>query len=276
MGTGVFFDKKKLTLPTGVPESKSAQVVGTTIDNPFISTLEDAYDFGCIAAGKWGSAAQTINVNTVGINTLGVSGALTYPTFVDFNSTQGTNTFANFNATQVYTITNVVGDGSYVTFTANNILQAGGTSILMNYQSDVIIDGVNPTDYNTGDVGAAVYSATATQFVIQSGDTATYVSGGTASSTFRQFNRQQFALVQSSFDNQAFGNVAGARVKHRDSWYRIRSANITESSVSYSAERDTLMEEFDSAWTGQTFNDFDTQFTGKLFEDFGIIPLWQT
>jgi hypothetical protein len=276
MGTGVFFDKKKLTLPTGVPESKSAQLVGATVDNPFISTLDDAYKFGSVAAGKWGSAGQTISVNTVGINTLGVSGALTYPTFADFNAAQGSNTFSQFNATQVYTITNVVGDGNFVTFTANNILQAGTVSILMNSQSDVIIAGVNPANYNTGDFGAAVYSATPTQFVIRSGDTATYVSGGTASSTFRQFNRQQFALVQSSFENQAFGNVAGARVKYRDSWYRIRSANITESSVSYSAERDTLVEEFDAVWSGQTFDDFDTQFTGKLFEDFGIIPLWQT
>jgi hypothetical protein len=197
MGTGVFFDKQKLTLPTGVPSSKTAQVVGVTVDNPFISTLSDAYSFGSIAAGKWGSASQTLNVNTVGINRSGISGALTYPTFNDFNGTQGTNTFSTFNTAQ-------------------------------------------------------------------------------GSNTFEQFNAQQFALVASTFENQAFGNVAGARVKYRDSWYRIRSASINESSVSYSAERDTLIGEFNTAWSGKTFADFTTQFTGKLFEDFGVIPLWQT
>jgi hypothetical protein len=70
--------------------------------------------------------------------------------------------------------------------------------------------------------------------------------------------------------------VAGARVKFRDAWYRIRSSNISESGVSYSAERDTLITEFNDRWTGKTFAQFDTQFTGKLFEDFAVIPLWQT
>jgi hypothetical protein len=205
MGTGVFFDKKKITLPTGVPEPKSAQLVGVTIDNPFISTLDDAYKFGSIAAGKWASAAQTINVNTVGINRVGVSGAITYPMFSDFDTAQGVNTFDDFDTEQ----------------------------------------GAN---------------------------------------TFDLFNAEQFALVASDFDNQAFGNVAGARLRYSYSWYRIRSANITESSVSYSAERDTLFEEFDTLWTDPSGENPDTfaTFTGNLsvgpiatFQDFAIAPLWR-
>lgn len=276
MGTGVFFDKQKVTLPTGVPESKSAQVVGVTIDNPFISTLDQAYSLGSIAAGKWASASQTINVNTVGINRQGVSGAVVYPTFADFNSTQGTNTFAQFNATQVATITDAVGDGTTVTYTAANTFVAGGTGNvdIFNSDADLVIAGITPSAYNIP--LARIESVTSTQFTVLNGATGSYVSGGTASTTFLQFNKQQFALVASEFQNQAFGNVAGARVKYRDSWYRIRSANITESSVSYSAERDTIVDEFNSVWSGSTFADFDTQFTDKLFEDFGVIPLWQT
>jgi hypothetical protein len=204
MGTGVFFDKKKITIPTGVPASKSAQLVGATIDNPFISTLSDAYSFGMIAAGKYASASQTINVNTVGINQLGISGAVTYPTFSNFDGTQGSNTFATFDSAQ-------------------------------------------------------------------------------GSNSFAQFNAQQFALVASTFANQAFGNVAGARLKYLYAWYRIRSANITESSVSYSAERDTLFSEFDTLYTDPsgdnppTFYNFTTLMNTagiSTFEDFAIAPLW--
>jgi hypothetical protein len=51
---------------------------------------------------------------------------------------------------------------------------------------------------------------------------------------------------------------------------------MSESQVSYSAERDTIISEFNYSWAGKTFAQFNTQFTGKLFEDFAVIPLWQT
>lgn len=197
VGTGVHFDKQKITIPTGVPATKSSVLIGATVDNPFISTISQAYDAGSIVAGKYASPSQKINVSTVGINRSGESGSINYPTFASFDSTQGTNTFATFDTAQ-------------------------------------------------------------------------------GSNTFAAFNAEQFALVKDNFDNQAFGNVAGSRVSYRNAMYRIRSANITESSVSYTAERDTLFSDWNSVWTGTTFADFDTQFAGKLFEDYAVIPLWQT
>ncbi len=197
MGTGIFFDKQKLTIPTGVSAEKSSTLVGVTVDNEFISTLDDAFSNGAIVAGRWGSASQNINISTVGINRVGESGAVTYPTFADFDATQGANTFATFDTAQ----------------------------------------GVN---------------------------------------TFADFTTQQFALVASDFTNQAFGNVAGARVKYREANYRIRTATISPSEVSYSAERDTIFSDVNALWIGKTFADFNTQFGNKLFEDYAVIPLWQT
>ena len=197
MGQGVLFDKQKVTIPTGVPATKSSVLVGTTVDNPFISTISQAWDAGSIAAGRYASASEKLNVTTVGINRINESGAVNYPTFNSFNNSQGSNTFATFDTAQ----------------------------------------GTN---------------------------------------TFADFTAQQYALVEDSFDNQAFGNVAGARVKYREAMYRIRNATITESEVSYSAERDTIFSDMNTLWAGETFADFNTQFGNKLFQDYAVIPLWQT
>jgi hypothetical protein len=197
IGTGTHFEQKKLTIITGVTAEKASNLVGTTVDNPFISTIEQAYDAGALAAGKWGSASQTLSVSTVGINRNAESGSINYSTFEIFNATQGSGSFSAFNSSQ-------------------------------------------------------------------------------GSNTFANFTTAQFALVKDQFENQAFGNVAGSRVRFREAWYRIRTATMSESQVSYSAERDTIISEFNYSWAGKTFAQFNTQFTGKLFEDFAVIPLWQT
>jgi hypothetical protein len=76
------------------------------------------------------------------------------------------------NAAYDSTITNAVGDGTYVTYTAENIYTPG---------MDIRVTGMNPSGYNiaTAD-GLTVYSATSTQFVVAKTTTGTFVSGGTA------------------------------------------------------------------------------------------------
>lgn len=70
------------------------------------------------------------------------------------------------------TITGASGDGTFVTYTANNSFTAGQT---------VVISGVSPSGYNTSSDGLTVYSANASSFVVISNVVASYTSGGTAS-----------------------------------------------------------------------------------------------
>ena len=65
-------------------------------------------------------------------------------------------------------ITNVSGNGTTITYTANNTFLAG---------QKVSIIGVNPSSYN---INGTIASATSTQFTISSPVVATYVSGGSA------------------------------------------------------------------------------------------------
>lgn len=91
--------------------------------------------------------------------------------------------------------------------------------------------------------------------------------------TFQQFTDAQGSTVVNDFKNQAFGNVAGARVKYRDAWYRISSANSTQDGIRFSANFDNLFSDFNTQWAGKTFTDFNGQMAGLSFTDFALIPM---
>jgi hypothetical protein len=61
--SAVQYDKQKVNIPTGVPASKSVQAVGATVDNIFISTLDQAYRLGSITAGSFCAPSQNISVS---------------------------------------------------------------------------------------------------------------------------------------------------------------------------------------------------------------------
>ena len=91
--------------------------------------------------------------------------------------------------------------------------------------------------------------------------------------TFGDFDAYWFDLVDDQFAFQVFGNANGARVQFRRAIYRIRSIQITESTVSYTAEADTTFGDFDTSAAGMTFSQFDTSYAGLTFQDFSLIPL---
>lgn len=194
-GSGVFYNKQLLTGPTGAPLARTAQDVGTTVDNPNISTIADGYEALMKAVGKYASPSQTIDLYATVINRKGDSGQIQYPTFEDFNTANVGKTFAQFDVTW-------------------------------------------------------------------------------AGKTFSQFTAFYYAQVADTFENQAFGNSAGARARYGSAFYRIRSATIDPLGVRLSAERDTIFGDHNTRWAGNTFAQFDTRWAGKTFEDYAIAPLW--
>jgi hypothetical protein len=91
--------------------------------------------------------------------------AVTYNTTMD----QGADWFINFIYKQPCEITNVVGNGTTVTFTGTNGFTAGQV---------VSIDGVLPPQYNLQNVTIA--TANGGQFTVTNGATGIYISGGIA------------------------------------------------------------------------------------------------
>lgn len=116
--------------------------------------------------------------------------------------------------------------------------------------------------------------------------------------TYQEFNDFYVNPVKSNYSNQAFGNVAGSRVLHEDTYYRINSATVTETGVSYNGTADTLFGDFNRRWsadsytgdmaleygpqrvsanpkTSFTFADFNAMMEGRTFRNFNYTPLWR-
>lgn len=89
--------------------------------------------------------------------------------------------------------------------------------------------------------------------------------------TIGDWNDFMLALVSNDFDNQAFGNIAGARVRHGASWYRIRSATVTELGINYRADRDNIIG--DVYHTGESIGEWNDRWAGKTIQDVNIAPL---
>jgi hypothetical protein len=150
------------------------------------STLEDVTDRGA-------TTTSPITISNINDSTNPTSGALIVSggvgiakdVWIDGNLhvngttiTQNTQTVAThdnliyLNAAHDSIITNAVGDGTYVTYTADNDYTPG---------MDIRVTGMTPSGYNisSGDL-LTVYSATSTQFVVTKTTTGSFVSGGTA------------------------------------------------------------------------------------------------
>ena len=168
VGEGVFYEKKLLTLYTGVDHDDVTEEVGVTVDNEFITTLEAAYHCGLWTLKRYGGPRNTINVTTNGVNRIGETGSYTYPT----------------------------------------------------------IDQINPT------LGATVAD----------------VNTAWTGMTVADVNALWAAITADGFENQAFGNIAGARVRHEDAWFRVRTATNEPEGISYTAEDDTVISDFSDIW----------------------------
>jgi hypothetical protein len=74
-GTGVTWDKKMITLRTGVTNMTSSTDVGVTVDNPFISTLGQAYSLGAKTAQAYAGINYTRTGSAYDLNRAGVVGS---------------------------------------------------------------------------------------------------------------------------------------------------------------------------------------------------------
>lgn len=194
LGSGVIFDKEKISIQTGVDPERATQEVGVTIDNEFINTREELLDAMIWSVAAWTGPRRAYTAATKGINRIGDSGSYAYPTIAQFNALWAGSTIADFNA-------------------------------------------------------------------------------AFAGQTIRQFNQYELATVSSDFSNQAFGNIAGARVYDDYAWNRIRTAAIGASGVSYTAEADTTLGDFNDVWAGQTIADFNAAWYKKTILEFNVQPL---
>jgi len=81
VGTGVGYTRSKKVFRTGVPANKTATDVGETIDNVFITDLNELYHVGSRAALRYSGLLPSVTGNVTAINRRGDSGSAEYPTY---------------------------------------------------------------------------------------------------------------------------------------------------------------------------------------------------
>lgn len=94
VGSGVEFNKESRLIPTGITPAESATEIGVTIDNPFISTPDDAYRAGMRAVRGYNGSAMTISGSVVAVNQLGDSGELILKTYAEIQTLHAGKTYA--------------------------------------------------------------------------------------------------------------------------------------------------------------------------------------
>lgn len=67
-GSGIGFTQKSYKVPTGADDSSTSRDVGTTVDNIFVNTREDAQNAAQDVAAKWSAPTRTINISKADIN----------------------------------------------------------------------------------------------------------------------------------------------------------------------------------------------------------------
>lgn len=81
VGTGVAFNKKKITAPTCVQDNLTGTDVGITVDNPFLSTVDEAWNTAVVAARGFAGESMSLSGTVTAINQLGDTGSASYPTY---------------------------------------------------------------------------------------------------------------------------------------------------------------------------------------------------
>lgn len=81
VGSGVTFDKQQVTVRTCIDDNLTGTDVGITIDNPFLSTLDQAYSAGVKSARLYAGHQMLVNGQLTTINQLGDNGSASYPRY---------------------------------------------------------------------------------------------------------------------------------------------------------------------------------------------------
>lgn len=95
-GEGVFYNKQKLTIPTGADPAKALTPVGVTVDNPFVNTLADACSFGTLTAKKYSGRDKAISFSSTSIADLGLTGQIALYTYDQFAADNPGLTYNDF------------------------------------------------------------------------------------------------------------------------------------------------------------------------------------
>lgn len=118
-----------------------------------------------------------------------------------------------------------------------------------------------------GDSGQATYPTYADVQAIAAGRTYAQMQTEWGGMTYGGLQAMFFETVRDNFENQVFGNVAGARIWDAKTrrWYRIRSGTLNASSIQFNADDDLLYSDVQAVLAGKTYAQVQALFNGFAY-----------
>lgn len=98
VGDGIEFYKKLYTFTTGVSPQRASQEVGITIDNPFLTELDDVFSCGAEAARAYSGRHLALSGSVTAVNQLGNQYSWRTRTYADMKEMYADMTYAEVKA----------------------------------------------------------------------------------------------------------------------------------------------------------------------------------
>lgn len=236
---------------------------GLTVPNPNSDTgeVKEATSFTLAEFGD-GEQARRASLRLIGSGVAFSKEKITIPTGVSPSRTE-----------------NAIGmtvDNPFLS-TANEVYRAG-TRAALEYSGlapslSVEVISVNRKG-DSGNVSTLTYGEVEAYAKAQWGNAVTYSDAaagfaGMGHTTYGAVDTFVRSLSPNQFENQVFGNVAGARVFDKETrrWYRVRDASISDNIISASAENDNTYGDVQAHYGTRTYAQVDAIFAGMTYEE---------
>lgn len=153
--------------------------------------------------------------------------------------------------------------------TSDDVLSAASRAARRFNGSTMNISGTVFSVNRLGDDGQLTLRTYAEVETLYTGLTYADVQTLNAGLTYQQVQDAINSGAENEFENQVFGNVAGARIWDNTSkrWYRIRSATMNPDLIQFEAEDDLLHSDVQGFYAGLTYGDVQTQNAGLTYRE---------
>lgn len=158
-----------------------------------------------------------------------------------------------------------------------NQLYRAGTRAARRYKGKTLTMNAEVISVNQlGDSGEAQYPTYGDVQAQKSGQTYAQVKAGYAGLSYGAVQAQLFDSVRNNFENQVFGNVAGARVYSRrlNRWFRVREGTLNAATISVQADDDLTHADAKSRYANLSYAQERALFAGLSYGERNLAGLY--
>lgn len=159
--------------------------------------------------------------------------------------------------------------------TRDEVYTAGVRAVRSYAGTAMSINGTVTAINQRGNTGAIAVRTYAEMQTVHAGRTYAQVQTVNSGKTYAQVEETFNSGIEDDFENQVFGNVAGARIWDEASrrWYRIRTGTMTPSLIQFEAEDDLTHQDAISYFGRQSYSDMQILYNGFSYREVDLMGL---